>query len=216
MSSPSIHIPANTVVGYGRTAVAKAVEEIELAAGNHFLLARNGRGKTTLLRTLARSLRPLAGQPQVHGRLQFIGEDLAFDGELPARVIFKSMLSGAAVRQALDLAEKAELATKKPFAHLSKGNRQKVLLILAEFRAIPTEPSIILLDEPFPGADTVARECFLEVWANRTQGVLRLITTHPDYDSMDLHRPVIITDAEIRMARPEEGQAWGQLKTHLN
>jgi ABC-type multidrug transport system ATPase subunit len=148
--------------------------------------------------------------------VQFIGEALAFDGDLPARVVFKTMLDSYGYRHAMELAERIELDVGKPFGRLSKGNRQKVLLVLAEYRARPDEASIVLLDEPFTGLDAHARDTVLSVWESRTQGILRLITTHPDYDSMDLRRPVVITDGEIRLARPEEGRAWGQIKRHLN
>lgn len=216
MNPPNIQIPLDLRIGYGRTEVARAVEAMELGAGNHFLLARNGRGKTTLLRTLARSLPALAGSATMNGRVQFIGESLAFDGDLPAKVIFRTMLDSYGYRQAMELADRIELSVGKPFGKLSKGNRQKVLLVLAEYRARPDEASIVLLDEPFTGLDAHARDTVLSVWESRTQGILRLITTHPDYDSMDLRRPVVITDGEIRLARPEEGRAWGQIKRHLN
>lgn len=216
MHSPRIYIPQGLKIGYGRTEVARAVEDIELGEGNHFLLARNGRGKTTLLRTLSRGLPTLAGHPALDGRVQFIGESLAFDGDLPAKVVFRTLLDSHGYRQALELAERVELDVGKPFGRLSKGNRQKVLLVLAEYRARPDEPSIVLLDEPFTGLDAHARDTMISVWEGRTNGVLRLITTHPDYDSMDLQRPVVITDGAIRLARPEEGRAWGQIKNHLN
>ena len=216
MPEPKIFIPAETVIGYGKTAIAKATETLELGPGNHFLLARNGRGKTTLLRTLARGLPPLVGHPEITGTVQFIGDELAFDRWLPAKAIFKALLDSAAYAPALALADEAELAVKKPFGELSKGNKQKVLLILGEFRARPDTASILLLDEPFTGLDTHARDCFSRVWLSRTEGILRFITIHPDYDSMDLNRPVLISNAEIRLARPEEGRVWGQLKSHLN
>jgi ABC-type multidrug transport system ATPase subunit len=215
MTQPSIHIPVGMTIGYGSNVVARAAEALDLAGGNHFLLARNGRGKTTLLRTLARGLPPLSGQAGVTGRVQFIGDELAFDSWLPAKAIFKALLVRETLAAALELADRAELSITKPFGQLSKGNKQKVLLILAEFRARPEEPSVVLLDEPFTGLDTHARDCFSAVWTSRTEGILRFITIHPDYDSMDLLRPVVITDGEIRLARPDEGHVWGTLKKHL-
>lgn len=213
---PSILIPKETVIGYGRSPVASCGEAIELGEGNHFLLARNGRGKTTLLRTLAGTLRPLKGNPTIQGHTQFIGDNLSFDRELPARAIFSSLLNRSARREARRFAEEAELDTRKPFGRLSLGNRQKVLLILAEFRAGMEKAAVLLLDEPFTGLDTPAREAFLGLWKERAENTVRFITTHPDQDSLDLGRPVIITDGAIRPASPEEGQSWGALKTHLN
>ena len=215
-TNPLILIPQDTVIGYGHREVARVAQPIELRTGNHYLLARNGRGKTTLLRTLARSLRPLRGEPRVEGRVQFIGEHLSFDPELPARTIFRSLLDGAARQKAEELAALVELDTGKPFARLSRGNRQKVMLVMAELRAASSPSPILLLDEPFTGLDTHARERFLDHWMSHTTGILRLITTHPDHDGHDLLQPVVITDGVIRMARSDEGHLWGQLKTHLN
>jgi len=215
MSAPRIHIPAGTAVGYQKTMVARCPHALDLEAGNHYLLARNGRGKTTLLRTLARSLRPLSGSPQVSGTAQFIGEDLGFDPELSAKSVFSCLLSRPARDKAMALADILELDMKKPYGHLSRGNRQKVAVLLAEFR-ITEQASVIFLDEPLSGLDDHARNTILNHWQRNTTNILRLITCHPDFDAMDLGVPVVIADGLIRKAREDEGRDWGRIKQILN
>jgi ABC-type multidrug transport system ATPase subunit len=136
--------------------------------------------------------------------------------ELPARTIFNCLLDGGFRKLAQETATRVELDVAKPFGKLSKGNRQKVLLIVAEMRARASASPVLLLDEPFTGLDTHARDTFVDLWESHVQGILRLITTHPDHDALALQRPVIITEGSIRLARPEEGRFWGDLKSHLN
>lgn len=76
-----------------------------------------------------------------------------------ARTILRGLLDGPGRQRAEDLAEKVELDVRKPFARLSRGNRQKVLLVLAEMRAACSPCPILLLDEPFTGLDTRFKRC---------------------------------------------------------
>ena len=62
-----------------------------LTGGTHFLLARNGRGKTTLLRTLAGTLKPVAGNFRAEGFIQYLPEDLRFDPEITPAMIFRML-----------------------------------------------------------------------------------------------------------------------------
>ena len=61
--SPRVELSCGLSIGYeGRLACVDGRDEgIVLEGGTHYLLARNGRGKTTLLKTLAGVLNPLGG-----------------------------------------------------------------------------------------------------------------------------------------------------------
>jgi len=59
-NTPRIQMNAGLEIGYG-TPLARIGSNTQLSSGTHFLVARNGRGKTTLLRTLAGSIKPLSG-----------------------------------------------------------------------------------------------------------------------------------------------------------
>lgn len=212
--APSIQIDSGLEIGYG-SPIAKFGESVILTGGTHFLLARNGRGKTTLLRTIARSLKPVAGNVRTEGFLQYLPEDLKFDAEITPSMIFRTLLPSARYQDALTLAARIELDVKKPYGRLSTGNRRKTNLIAAEFSTKRDQGNILLLDEPFSGLDAFARQVFEEIWRESSSNVLRLVSCHPDYDSMEMPSALMI---EGKTARHLDGtgQTWSQLKHLLN
>ncbi|MEM1085056.1 MAG: ATP-binding cassette domain-containing protein [Verrucomicrobiota bacterium] len=213
-ATPHLKLSSGLTIGY-RDPLAKADEAITLDSGTHFLLARNGRGKTTLLRTISRSLKQLDGSVEVSGRLQYVPEDMQFDAEIPVSSIFRAMLPKDRLKAAKELAERIELDLKKPYAKLSTGNRRKTSLIIAEYSLDPTKSNILLLDEPFSGLDAHARAAFEQIWKLNADKTLRLVSCHPDYDSMAMPSALLIQDGSIRHTRGSD-QTWSQLKGRLN
>jgi len=213
-SQPLIRLGAGLEIGYGRP-LARSEREISLGGGTHFLLARNGRGKTTLLRTLAKTLKKVAGDYQAEGYTQYLPEDLRFDPEISSKAIFSAMLPKEKLQDALALAKNIELDTSKLYGRLSTGNRRKASLIMAEFSIRPNQGNILLLDEPFSGLDAYARQAFEELWRKNDSQVLRLVSCHPDYDSMPMPSAVLIDQGKITHST-EEGQTWSTLKALLN
>ncbi len=212
--APSIHLDPGLEIGYG-SPLARFGQEVELTGGTHFLLARNGRGKTTLLRTLAGSLKPVAGKFRAEGFLQYLPEDLRFDPEITPAMVFRMLLPKGRFQQAIQLADRIELDVKKPYGRLSTGNRRKTSLIMAEFSVKPDAGNILLLDEPFSGLDAFARQAFEEIWKESTSNVLRLVSCHPDYDAMAMPSALMIEGQSARHLQ-DEGQTWSSLKTLLN
>jgi len=213
--APSIKLKEGLKIGY-KECLATAREAIVLQSGTHYLLARNGRGKTTLLRTLSGVLKSLGGQYDCQGRCQLLGEDLVFDRELPATSILKSLLPRKRRKEALALAEKLELEVKKPYGKLSTGNKRKVALLVAEFSVEQGRADILLLDEPFTGLDAFAREIFQDLWRTREDGVLRLVSAHPDFDSMVMESSVLISDGNItHLTGGDTPRQWRDLKDQL-
>ena len=213
---PKIKLTKDLSIGY-KDRLATANGEIELNDGTHYLLARNGRGKTTLLRTLAGVLKPLGGSYSCEGRCQLLSEDLCFDRELSAKVILKCLLPKQNYAEAIELADKLELEVQKPYGKLSTGNKRKVALLVAEFSAKEDSADILLLDEPFTGLDAFAREIFQNLWMERESGVLRLVSCHPDFDSMEIASSILISDGEIaHLSGGDVPGQWGQLKNKLN
>jgi len=221
-AKPRIHLASGLSIGYGES-LARIDSDgggIVLEGGTHYLLARNGRGKTTLLKTLAGVLRPLDGGYECEGRCQYLSEDLCFDRELPAKAIFKSLLKKSRCEDALELAETIELDVEKPYGKLSTGNKRKVALLVAEFSVSDQSLDVLLLDEPFTGLDAFSREAFQERWSQCQDGVLRLVSCHPDFDSMEVGSSVLISDGVIKHipggGSDEKAQSWGELKPQLN
>jgi ABC-type multidrug transport system ATPase subunit len=210
----TIHLDSGLEIGYS-SPLARFGQEVKLAGGTHFLLARNGRGKTTLLRTLAGTLKPVAGKFSTQGFVQYLPEDLRFDPSITPSMIFRMLIPKARLQEALDLASRIELDVKKPYGRLSTGNRRKTSLIMAEFSVKPGTGNILLLDEPFSGLDAFARQAFEEIWKNSSANVLRLVSCHPDYDSMKMPSALMIEGKTARHLN-EDGQTWSTLKSLMN
>ncbi len=142
------------------------------------LLGPNGSGKTTLLRMLATELAPTDGSAILAGvalsdiarlraRMGVVFQEGTLDGRLSAvenlgvlAAVLRPDWSFSAceqrARQALaeqGLSERAD----EPVARLSGGQRRRVDLA----RALLTEPSLLLLDEPTTALDPLARA---ELW----------------------------------------------------
>ncbi len=213
-TAPSIRLDRGLEIGYD-SPLASFGQEVELGGGTHFLLARNGRGKTTLLRTLAGTQKPVAGNFRVEGFVQYVPEDLRFDPTITPAMVFRMLLPKSRLGDALKLAGNIELDIKKPYGRLSTGNRRKTSLIMAEFSVKPDTGNILLLDEPFSGLDAFARQAFEEIWKASSSNVLRLVSCHPDYDSMEMPSALMI---EGNTARHFSGsdQTWSGLKSLMN
>jgi ABC-type multidrug transport system ATPase subunit len=212
--APSIHLDSGLEIGF-TSPLARFGQAVMLTGGTHFLLARNGRGKTTLLRTLARTLRPLAGNFRMNGFTQYLPEDLRFDPHIKPETIFRMLLPKARFQEVIALAERIELDVKKPYGRQSTGNRRKTNLIATEFSVKPDAANILLLDEPFSGLDAFSRQIFEEIWQASTTNVLRLVSCHPDYDAMAMPSALMIEGKNARYLNGNT-QTWCQLKNLLN
>jgi ABC-2 type transport system ATP-binding protein len=175
---------------YGRH---RGIEDVTFAVrpGEVFgFLGPNGAGKTTTIRTLLDLIHPTSGSARVFGldsrrdsvairaRLGNLPGDFGFGRETPGReaVRLLSRLRGAdGEARAEELAERFRADLDRPLGQLSRGNRQKIGLILATFH----RPELLILDEPTGGLDPLMQEEFLALVAEeRERGCAVFLSSH--------------------------------------
>ncbi len=191
------------------------------------LLGPNGSGKTTFLKIAAGLLTPTEGNLIIAG--QAAGpETKSVVSYLPDRPYFAK---NQTIREMLDFFQdfyrdfdrnRAEtmlkalnLSTDVRFRHLSKGNQEKVQLILVMSRWA----KLYLLDEPIGGVDPAARDYILNtIISNYDPESTVLISTHLIADVekvldefLFLHNGRIIRYGDADAVREESGKSLDQL-----
>jgi ABC-2 type transport system ATP-binding protein len=171
----------------------RGIEEVTFAVqpGEVFgFLGPNGAGKTTTIRTLLDLIHPTSGAARLFGldsrrdsvairaRLGNLPGDFGFGREPPGRQAVQLL---ARLREIDSIARAEELARRfradldRPLGQLSRGNRQKIGLILATFH----RPELLILDEPTSGLDPLMQEEFLElVTEERDRGAAVFLSSH--------------------------------------
>ena len=175
---------------FGRATALTALD-LDVVAGEVLgYLGPNGAGKTTTLRLLMGMLRPSTGRAEVLGRDSWrdavaVHRDV---GYLPGEPVFYGKLTGrqhveyfAALRRVADgaraggLADRLDLDLDRPAHALSKGNRQKLALVLA----LMSRPRVLILDEPTSGLDPIVQQEFQALVREHTaDGGSVLLSSH--------------------------------------
>jgi ABC-2 type transport system ATP-binding protein len=155
----------------------RGIVDIDLAVeeGEAFgFLGPNGAGKTTTIRTLLDHIRPTSGRALVfgidstvdpvaiHRRIGYLpGEFALYDKLTGAQTIeyFANLRGGVESAYQQQLVERLDLDTSRKFKEYSKGNKQKVGLIVA----LQHRPDLLMLDEPTSGLDPLVQQTFYEV-----------------------------------------------------
>jgi ABC-2 type transport system ATP-binding protein len=206
-------------------------------------LGPNGAGKTTTIRTLLDLQRPTSGRAAIFGldahtasrliraRTGVLLGEFAFD---PRRTGRETVRLAAALRGTTDLGHAHDLAARfsadldRPLRELSRGNRQKVGLLLA----LAHRPELLILDEPTTGLDPLVREEFVAVVReHRDAGATVLLSSH-DLDEVqsvcdrvaairdgrliatgrvDELRDRARRDVTVRLAHPADASVLGRL-----
>ena len=156
--------------------------DLAVAQGEIFgFLGPNGAGKTTTIRTLLDLIRPTSGTARVFG-IESSADPVAIHrriGYLPGEFALYDRLTGgqhleyfANLRGGVDPADQASLVERfdldpsRKFKEYSKGNKQKVALVIA----LQHRPELLLLDEPTAGLDPLVQQTFFGVLREAVAG----------------------------------------------
>ena len=155
----------------------RGIIELDLAVeeGEAFgFLGPNGAGKTTTIRTLLDHLRPTSGHARIfgidthenpmaiHARVGYLpGEFVLYDKLTGGQTIeyFANLRGGVDAAYQADLVERLDIDPSRKFREYSKGNKQKIGLVIA----LQHKPELLILDEPTSGLDPLVQQTFYEV-----------------------------------------------------
>ena len=151
------------------------------------LLGPNGSGKTTIIKLINGLLQPSLGNIYIHGQLPspaskkvvsylpdttYLSENIKISDAIS---YFQDFYSDFKVQRAYQLLNDLHLHPNQKLNSLSKGNKEKVQLILVMSR----EADLYVLDEPIGGVDPAARDYILRtIIQNRRPNSSVLISTH--------------------------------------
>lgn len=209
-------------------AVALNNVNLKIGAGKIIgLLGPNGSGKTTLIKLLNGLLQPEYGQILINGRTPS-PETKAIVSYLPdttylnehmkvsdALTFFTDFYADFDKERAIHLLQDLGIDLNARMKHLSKGNKEKVQLILVMSR----QAQLYVLDEPIGGVDPAARDYTLTTIVNNyspTSSVI--ISTHLISDVEQildevifLHYGSVIRQGNVDDLRIETGESIDQL-----
>jgi ABC-2 type transport system ATP-binding protein len=172
-------------------------------------LGPNGAGKTTVIRAIMGLHRPTAGSLEVFGidawresasaraRIGFVPGDPRLYEKMTGAAFLAFLAAYRApgtMDRARRLAGRFDLDLGPQIRVLSRGNRQKLLLV----QALMHDPPLLVLDEPTGGLDPLGQAAFLDlVREERSRGKTVFLSSH------DLHEVERVADrvAVIRDGR---------------
>jgi heme exporter protein A len=186
------------------------------------VLGPNGAGKSSLIQMLALLVRPSAGAIAMGSVRNSWDERLAlrpYIGLVSHDALVHNELSGrenlSYIASLYGLPERAERvaqwlaivglaeACDRPVATYSRGMRQRLSIA----RALLTDPSLVVFDEPLTGLDRAGQEFFWDVVrALRAAGRIVVVVTH-DFDVPErvVDRALVLVRGRIRFDGPVQG-----------
>jgi ABC-2 type transport system ATP-binding protein len=168
----------------------EALKDIDLHIGSGKiigLLGPNGSGKTTLIKIMNGLLQPSGGEIFVEGKTPGIDSKKVIS-YLPDKMYFADWMKVSDLmdffsdfyedfnrEKAINMCRELGISLKDKMKKLSKGNKEKVQLVLVMCR----KAKVYLLDEPIAGVDPAARDFILDtILNNYNESGTVLISTH--------------------------------------
>lgn len=162
--------------------------DLELPAGKIIgLLGPNGSGKTTLIKLASGLLQPTSGEILIDGMkpgvetkriVAYLPERNYLEDRMTVEQMLKFMkdfYDDFNMDKAREMLTHLDIDPKTKFKALSKGNREKVQLILVMSR----DAKLYLLDEPIGGVDPASRDYILDtIIKNYNKDATVILSTH--------------------------------------
>jgi len=200
--------------------------DLEVAQGEIFgFLGPNGAGKTTTMRVLLDLIRPTSGRAFVFG-IETTADPVAIHrrvGYLPGEFDLYDRLTGGQtieyfgnLRGGIDrayvkaLIERLELDPSRRFKEYSRGNKQKVGLVVA----LQHRPDLLVLDEPTSGLDPLVQQAFFGIVREaRAEGRSVFLSSHI-IDEVDRTCDRVAIIREGRLVQVDRIEAIRKLAFH--
>jgi ABC-2 type transport system ATP-binding protein len=173
-------------------------------------LGPNGAGKTTTIRLLLDLIRPTSGRARVfgiestadpvaiHRRTGYLpGEFALFDRLTGGQTVeyYGNLRGGVDRRWQAELMARFDLDPSRRYREYSKGNKQKVGLVIA----LQHRPELLILDEPTAGLDPLVQQTFFQLVREAVaDGATVFLSSHIlDEVERTCHRVGIVRDGRL-------------------
>ena len=186
----------NLSAGYGSKPILQRIDLIAKELDFIGIIGPNGGGKSTLLKVLLGLIKPMEGEVRIMGRsvesgrksIGYVPQFVEFDRNFPVRVeevvqmgrlgqrkLFQRYNSKdrSIVKEALERVEMWQMR-RRSLAELSGGQRQRVYIA----RALASQPSILLLDEPTANVDSRISKSIYQLLRQLNQDMTIILVSH--------------------------------------
>src|SRR4029079_19259999 len=200
--------------------------DLEVAEGEAFgFLGPNGAGKTTTIRTLLDNIRPTSGRAlifgidttadpiAIHRRIGYLPGDFAlYDKLTGGQTIeyFANLRGGVDAAYQRQLVERLDLDTSRKFKEYSKGNKQKVGLVVA----LQHRPDLLILDEPTSGLDPLVQQTVFGIVREAREAGRTIFLSSHIIDEVDRTCDQVAIIREGRLVQVDSIEAIRELAFH--
>lgn len=191
------------------------------------LLGPNGSGKTTLIKIINGLLTPTEGAvyvdgdrpgPKTRAKVAYLPDNIYLNSWMTVNQIveyFQDFYEDFSAERAYEMLGRLNISPNQRLKTLSKGNKEKVCLILVMSR----QAKLYILDEPIAGVDPAARDYVISTIINNyNPHATVLISTHLIADIeqvldevLFIHQGRVILQKTVDDIREENGKSVDEL-----